>query len=89
MLSGKGATCLSMRASPGRPSGVRLTQGCGLVLSQPIRLDPRVGFVARQDRITVSVSDVAADGVAVVAVDPPFSLLEVDGVGGDVPVEDK
>ena len=32
--------------------------------------------------------DVPADGVALVAVDAPLALLEVDGVGGQVPVDD-
>ena len=48
---------------------------------------PGVGAVHR--RVAMLSLEVLADGVALVAVDTPFALLEVDGVRREVPVDDR
>src|SRR6266540_4197932 len=49
---------------------------------------PRITICCPKGVGTVGGADVSADGVSLVAVDPAFSLLEVDGVGRVVPVDD-
>ena len=67
-----------------------------LIVGELVGRIPRVeGFATRGRRPSMiqclgphHLGDVLPDGVAVIAVDPPFTLFEIDGVRGEVPVHD-